>query len=340
MGWWGEDGGYYDDIFERNAANTRYRQNQERNKLLKEQNELLKKSEEHWREEEFNKKLEEEIKERELQDEITRPKRVEIAIKLDDCRDKLIDVGINHNYVRKIYSYIDKEVEYSKNEKERFNNKELEVDKLEKNKILLNDRIGNAILVLCCLISGFLMLMTFCSGSEGTLTRALYILAVGFIIEAFSSFSYKRKLEFNKKIDKKINKIKADIEVEKRNIDEKFTKVKCDIIEMYKKEREKIYNSEIEVLLRNYEKNLRREVIYDYGVPRIVNHPYIFNSEPIKKNIHLGNVVDYNKMLKKIISKISGTTIITSEADETDEKINQKKSTQKPKEVLTLYHKE
>ena len=176
MGWWGEDGGYYDDIFERDAANTRYRQNQERNKLLKEQNELLSRAERYRQEEEFNRRLEEERRERERQYEEMRPKEVEVAIKLENCRDELIEAGINHNYVRRVFNYIDKETEYSQSEKSEFKKKELEIDELSKKKIPVKDRMGYVILLLCGLISGFLMLMTFCSGSEGTLTIALYSL--------------------------------------------------------------------------------------------------------------------------------------------------------------------
>ena len=42
MGWWGLDGGYYNDIFERDAADTRYKQNEKQNELLEQQNELQK----------------------------------------------------------------------------------------------------------------------------------------------------------------------------------------------------------------------------------------------------------------------------------------------------------
>ena len=44
MSYYGKDGGKYDSVYDVNAANRRYEQNEARNKLLKEQNELMKRN--------------------------------------------------------------------------------------------------------------------------------------------------------------------------------------------------------------------------------------------------------------------------------------------------------
>lgn len=59
MGWWSEDGQVYDSWDKFRAANTRYRQQENRNKLLAEQNELLKRIDEREEEEEKEQKRKE-----------------------------------------------------------------------------------------------------------------------------------------------------------------------------------------------------------------------------------------------------------------------------------------
>ena len=285
MGWWGDDGGYYDDIFERNAANTRYRQNEERNRLLKQQNELLMNAELDRSNEQLR------AKQAEIEKALL-PKRKELIDMQIQCREEIQDAGLNHNYVRKVYSY------YEKNRESRDEKTDIIYEDSKKKKLYINNSAGQALFVLCWLIGAVLIFMTFGTGARGTLTNGLYIMTAGFIIKAISSISMKKKIVYNAEVDKQRDKA---INENKLQYDQKLD----EIVNMYHTEREKIYNSDIEHLLRRYEKNLRRKAIYKDYEATIVNGNYIFNNEAIIKNIYLGDAEDYNKMLKSILNKIN-----------------------------------